>query len=313
MARPSLSNPLTEAVCPLNSIREAFIYHLQAKFRKNPELLTIAAEDSFFMLSDVYRLVASSWMVVNEYLNREFSTIEHMLEKQEAGIKDLEAHLKSLYTYRRRCLMYHKLISEAREQCQKRGKQSWHKHSKSDAAIEDAIDLQDDFAFLQLKMQDIGLRIEKNINLLAALVAIGENKQGIIENRDVARITLVAMVFLPFSTVAAILGMPGNFAPGSDNFWVFWAVVIPLTVLVVGSFALYDSFRRYMSNRINGQSSDKRSRSSSETRKPSDDQKAVATKDYSPLTAGWLAKSRKDKSGTTSQKSQELFAVPSAV
>jgi hypothetical protein len=313
MARPSLSDPPTEDVHSHNSIREAFVYHLRTKFGNNPGLLAIASEDSFFIISDVYRLVASSWMVVNEYLNREFSTIEHMLEKQEAGIRDLEAHLKSLYVYRRRCLMYHKLISEAREQCQKRGKQSWHKHSKSDAAIENANDLQEDFAFLQRKMQDTGLRTEKNINLLTALVAIGENKQGIVENHAVARITLVAMVFLPFSTVAAILGMPGNFAPGSDYFWVFWAVVLPLTALIIGSFALYDGFRRYMLNRISGQSSDKRFRLSSDSREPGSKQNIGTTKDCLPTTAGWRTKYWQDKSGTTIQESQELPTLSSVV
>lgn len=313
MARPSLNDPPTEAVYSHKSIREAFLYHLQTKFRKNPELLEIAAEDSFFMLSDVYRLVASSWMVVVEYLNREFSTIEHVLEKQEAGIRDLESHLKSLYVYRRRCLMYYKLISEAKEQCQKRGKQSWHKHSTSDVAIENASDLRGDFAFLQLKMQDTGLRTEKNINLLMGLVAIGENKQGIVENHAVARITLFAMIFLPFSTVATILGMPGNFAPGSDCFWVFWAIVLPLTALIIGSFALYDGFRRHMLNKMSSPSSDRRSRSSSESRELHSKQGFDTTKDRLLSATGWLTKSWQDKSCTTIQESQELEAVSSTV
>jgi Mg2+ and Co2+ transporter CorA len=313
MPRPSLSNPPTKDVYLHNSIHEAFVYHLQTKFKNNPELLKIASEDSFFILSDVYRLVASSWMVVNEYLNREFGTIEHMLEKQESSIRDFEAHLKSLYVYRRRCLMYHKLISEAREQCQKRGKRSWHKHSKSNAAIENASDLQEDFAFLQLKMQDTGLRTEKNINLLTALVAIGENKQSIAENHAVARITLLAMIFLPFSTVAAILGMPGNFAPGSDNFWVFWVVVLPLTALIAGWFTLYDGFRRCMLNIMNGHSFHKRFGSSLVIKAPSGKRKNGTTEEHLPSTAGWLAKSWQDKSGTTIKESQELGIVSSAV
>jgi Mg2+ and Co2+ transporter CorA len=313
MPRPSLSKPPTKGVYSHNSIHEAFVYHLQTKFKNNPELLKIASEDSFFILSDVYRLAASSWMVVNEYLNREFSTIEHMLEKQESSIRDFEAHLKSLYVYRRRCLMYHKLISEGREQCHKRGKRSWHKHSKSNAAIENANDLQEDFAFLQLKMQDTGLRTEKNINLLTALVAIGENKQSIVENHAVARITLLAMIFLPFSTVAAILGMPGNFAPGSDNFWVFWVVVLPLTALITGWFTLYDGFRRYMLNRMNGQSSDKGFGSSPGIKAPSGKRKSGTIEEHLPSTAGWPVKSWQDKSGATIKESHELEIVSSAV
>lgn len=115
-----------------------------------------------------------------------------------------------------------------------------------------------------------------------------------VENHAVARITLVAMIFLPFSTVAAILGMPGNFAPGSDYFWVFWAVVLPLTALIIGSFALYDGFRRYMLNEVSGQSSDKLSRSSSKTREPSCKQEVGTTKEHLPPAAGWLVKSWQD-------------------
>jgi hypothetical protein len=190
-------------------------------------------EDSFFILSDIYRLVASTWTVANEYINRECTTIEYVLEKQEANIKDLQTHLQSLQVYRRRCSMYCKLIVQAREQCQARGRHSWHKHLASDAAMENARDLQDDFASIELKMHDAEVRTEKNINFLSALVAIREN-------RAVTRITLVAMVFLPFSTVAAILGMQGNFAPGASQFWIFWAVVVPLTFFIIGVFAIYD-------------------------------------------------------------------------
>jgi hypothetical protein len=43
-----------------------------------------------------------------------------------------------------------------------------------DAATQNGSDLREHFASLQLKVQDTGLRTEKNINLLTALVANGE-------------------------------------------------------------------------------------------------------------------------------------------
>lgn len=108
--------------------------------------------------------------------------------------------------------------------------------------------MQDDFAFLELKIHETGLRTENNINFLSGLVGIRRNMQGIKENHAVALITAVASFFLPFSTVAAILGMQGNFAPDADRFWVFSAVAVPLTILIIGLVAANDSIRRIIPN-----------------------------------------------------------------
>jgi hypothetical protein len=91
MTVPSLRNPPPEeGISTHNSTGDAFAYHLELKFENNPQLLEIAIKDVFFILSDLYRLVASTWMVANEYLNRECTTIEYVLEKQEANIRDLD-------------------------------------------------------------------------------------------------------------------------------------------------------------------------------------------------------------------------------
>jgi Mg2+ and Co2+ transporter CorA len=110
--------------------------------------------------------------------------------------------------------------------------------------------MEEDFIYLQVKVQKTAQRIEKNINLLTALVAIGEGKQALDENHGVARLNLLATVFLPFSTVAAILGMQGNYAPGAEIFWLFWAVSIPLTGFIVGISALYDGFALSIYNQM---------------------------------------------------------------
>lgn len=72
MTVPSLRNPPPEeGISTHNSTGDAFAYHLELKFENNPQLLEIAIKDAFFILSDLYGLVASTWMVANEYLNRE--------------------------------------------------------------------------------------------------------------------------------------------------------------------------------------------------------------------------------------------------
>jgi Mg2+ and Co2+ transporter CorA len=177
---------------------------------------------------------------MNEYVNREMATIEYILEKEEPSFRDLEVYLKDLYIFRRRVTKYHELITQAKEQCATRGQQSWSRDEVSKLAIEHAKDMEGDFVYLEDKVLGTARRIEKNINLLTALVSIGEGKQGLDENHGIVRLTLLATIFLPFSTVATIFSIQGGYGPGQDTFWLFWAIAIPLTGFVLGVYALYN-------------------------------------------------------------------------
>jgi len=57
-------------------------------------------------------------------------------------------------------------------------------------------------------------RVEKNTRLLTAPLSIWEGKQTLAENHGIARLSVLAMIFLP---VAAILVMQGSFAHGVGN------------------------------------------------------------------------------------------------
>jgi Mg2+ and Co2+ transporter CorA len=172
-------------------------------------------------------------------VNRELATIEYILEKEEPTFRELEVYLKDLYIYRRRVTRYHELITQAKEQCTTRGQRSWSHGDTSALSLEHAKDMEADFIYLQDKVLATSRRIEKNIDLLTALVSIGEGKQALDENRALAKLSLLATVFLPFSTVATIFSIQGGYGPGEDMFWMFWVIAIPLTALVLALSVLY--------------------------------------------------------------------------
>jgi Mg2+ and Co2+ transporter CorA len=245
MRRPTLADPSIDDIGPHATNREALIRHLKERLSTD-SLRRIARSDCFFVLGDLYQLAASNWMVINEYINREITSIEYKLEREEPGFRDLETYLKDLYIHRRRITRYHELISETKEQCSKRGPRAWPQDSTSALAAEQAQDWENDFVNLQAWFYYTSQRMEKNIRLLTALVAIGEGKQTLVENHGIARLSLLAMVFLPFSSVSTILGMQGSFAPGYGKFWLFWVVAIALTTFVVGIFLLYDRIVKHL-------------------------------------------------------------------
>jgi Mg2+ and Co2+ transporter CorA len=245
MRRPTLADPSIGDIGPHATNREALIRHLKDRLSTD-SLRKIACRDCFFVLGDLYQLAASNWMVISEYINREITIIEYKLEREEPGFRALELYLKELYIHRRRITRYLELICETKEQCIKRGPRGWPRDSTSELAAEQARDWEDDFVNLEVRFTATSQRMEKNIRLLTALVAIAEGKQGLVENHGIARLSLLAMVFLPFSSVATILGIQGSFAPGEGKFWLFWVVAIALTTFVVGIFLLYDRIMQHL-------------------------------------------------------------------
>ena len=75
------------------SIQKAFIQCLKRVSEGNQQVLEAAKSEPFFILGDLYRIVASNWNLNNEQINRELSTIEYILEEEEPGFRDLEIYL----------------------------------------------------------------------------------------------------------------------------------------------------------------------------------------------------------------------------
>ncbi|KAI9675770.1 MAG: hypothetical protein M1817_001137 [Caeruleum heppii] len=235
--------PSTSPKRPASSLGTTFLSLLLNRLATSAPLQRAAPTDIFLLLTDLYLLLASEWLVVDEYVNRELATIEYRLEKEHPTFRELQAMLKALFILRRRCTRYSELIVEMQTQCQQRGQGSWPRTRTDDLAsfaADTATSLVADFAFLHSRACRTIARIEKNINLLTALVSIGEAEQALLKNDGVARLTLVAALYLPFSTVAAVLAIPGDIAPGQHRFWVFWATAVPLTALVVLVLRFYE-------------------------------------------------------------------------
>jgi len=223
------------------SFKKAFCSSLKQRCSKDETYISTCATNTFLALYEGYRIIASEWVVVDEYVKRELANIERHLENKEPTFQELEQHLKELYRIRRRCNKDHELVVEAASQCEKRGQALW-PSSKTTLqgnagdvtfAERHAHDLEEDFKFILANMSISISRIEKDISLLMALVAISEGRQSLRENRGISFLTLVATIFLPSETVATVLGIQTQYGPGARSFWMLWAVALPLTVLVV--------------------------------------------------------------------------------
>lgn len=80
---------------------------------------------------------------------------------------------------------------------------------------------------------------EGAISLIPSIVQLADSHQSMTEAADVKRLTWVALVFVPLSWVTGLFSMAEEFQPGHHHFWIYFAIAVPLSlILVVGSVVL---------------------------------------------------------------------------
>ncbi|KAI1735869.1 hypothetical protein F4680DRAFT_452531 [Xylaria scruposa] len=100
----------------------------------------------------------------------------------------------------------------------------------------------DPWDLLVLDLTHIEMQIKSYANALESLntlVQLANSHRSMSEASDVRRLTYIAVVFIPLSFVAALFSMGDNFLPGRDNFWLYWATSIPITLVVLGVMSLH--------------------------------------------------------------------------
>lgn len=96
--------------------------------------------------------------------------------------------------------------------------------------------------FQGIHRQLMGLRersdmLVSDFNSVAAIIlnreALREANRSIQEAKSVRVLTLLGMVFLPLGLASSLLSMSDDYSPGEKNFWIYFAIAIPLVLFVV--------------------------------------------------------------------------------
>ncbi|KAF2268737.1 hypothetical protein CC78DRAFT_551196 [Lojkania enalia] len=89
-------------------------------------------------------------------------------------------------------------------------------------------------------VQDLARAVEGLTQSLAMgylqYITIQEARISNMNARSLSRITVLTMLFIPLSTVASIFSMSGDYLPGSAKSWVFWAVAIPILIILASIY-----------------------------------------------------------------------------
>lgn len=195
------------------------------------------ASHPFLVLSSIYGFIAEEWLGTSTYIKRELQAIEYNLEMAHHNVSQCEEYLIHLAAYRRRISRYVELTRQQLAAIEHFGCKAWIVQKPSKDMIQARNELREDFLHIVKVLEQHSQRLNHNLELLLGLRAVALN-------RTMASFALVGVFFLPFNVVAAILGMPGEYGPGTKNFWVYWAILAPIMAVVLLVHQVYGISRQ---------------------------------------------------------------------
>ncbi|KAH6642910.1 hypothetical protein C7974DRAFT_386384 [Boeremia exigua] len=89
-----------------------------------------------------------------------------------------------------------------------------------------------DYTVIESDIEDAGRRLENMLPVVTSLVQIIDARQSFAETANISRLTVLALIFVPLSYISSLFSMNSENMPGSSGFWVYFAVAIPVTVIV---------------------------------------------------------------------------------
>ena len=197
------------------------------------EQVLAAQEDAAMGAIFLQNIVASTWNVFLEFIWAKVSEFERELGGFESG-KDrqvlsitLSRTLDKVNLYRRRLAWY---IEEFEWSLQ-----------NLDIAVDDYNNQNNkDFLHILKRLRGCKDKVESVMSVVTGYLSVrqGEisheqSKETIKESQLVSRLAYLALVFIPLSYIASIFSMGGDYLAGASHFWVYFAIAIPVTTIIL--------------------------------------------------------------------------------
>jgi Mg2+ and Co2+ transporter CorA len=152
-----------------------------------------------------------------EYSNNELPSFLHQLEK-------LNSDMHALQSWRRRSMSSQQKVRAVARLLRS--------SEASDLRSESYTSLIEDYEHIAANMDECGRRLESMLPVVTSLVQIVDSRRSFAETANISRLTILAFVFVPLTFVSSIFSMNADHGPGGRHFWVYFAVALPVTLVV---------------------------------------------------------------------------------
>lgn len=210
---------------PRTSTFEDVIHYTRAL--TSEEIVKIA-EDPRLMFKKALMVVCAEWYTLLKYAKTRLAQLEWEIENPDLQGENggLQVTIKKLHSWRRRFRIFNRLVSEVLEKVVKR--ESFASGSKNHVH-----DLQKDFEILLLTNQTLQVSADRIMAVVTAVMSIEESKKAFEQNRSLARLTWLAVTFVPLSFITSLFSMNSDLSTLVATFRIYFAVALPLTAMVL--------------------------------------------------------------------------------
>lgn len=92
--------------------------------------------------------------------------------------------------------------------------------------------LQDDYDYLSASLIEQGKQMQATVLSVTAFLQLLESRRASLETKQMSRLTVLALTFVPLSFVSGLFSMNEVFSPGGPLFWMYFAVATPVLIFV---------------------------------------------------------------------------------
>lgn len=187
---------------------------------RNPTTLSL----SYYSI----KTITSEWMLYTSLMGAYVKHYEYVLFRLDLQLQSED--LNALQPWRRRSkrtLHGLRLMQSFIE-----------RHHSKEVEQEPWIEIIDDIRYLSSQVAQWALFLESMVPMATSMLQVTDTRRSLMEAANVKRLTYGALVFIPLSFVAGLFSMSEKVPPWSEHFWVYFAVAVPLVLLVLG-IALY--------------------------------------------------------------------------
>lgn len=169
------------------------------------------------------RIVAAEWVKYIAVMQRCIKMYEY--QGNQLDLEKFNMDLRELQGWRRRSMVSQQKIRTVIRHLKSH-------NSSNPIHRADVDEILEDFEVIKKDIEDAGRRLETMLPVVTSLIQIIDARQSFAETADISRLTVLALVFVPLSYVSSLFSMNSETMPGSEHFWVYFVVAIPVTIIV---------------------------------------------------------------------------------
>ena len=173
------------------------------------------------------KMVAAEWVTYMELMFHSFKQYEYSRSNGQLAIKQialLNADIYALQQWTRRCMASAHKIQYVIDFLKYR--------VTREEDMEASALLSADYKQIASSIDTYSHRLEGLISIATSLIQTVDSRRSLTETMSISRLSYLALSFIPLTFVSSLFSMNDNIAPGGRLFGLYFAVSIPLCIIV---------------------------------------------------------------------------------